>query len=133
MRHFGDLLGLRVALAQGGGLTTKAIDLKGTDGVSFALWYGAIAATGTAFTAKLQHSDAAATGFVDIPAADYGSNPANAVPTPGARVSGVNQHVIKTLSYRGIKRYVRAVLTQTATGTNINAIAIVNPLEKPGA
>ena len=129
-REFGGSLKLSRGIAQGGGLSSRIIDTKDTNGLTFAIQYGTIGATGTTFTAKLLHGSAT-NALATVASTDYAGSPANAVPAPGARVSDVNHNVIKKISYKGNKRYVQLQLTQSATGTPITVIAISNPLSKP--
>lgn len=91
-----------------------AIDLSGFDSALVVLNTGAIAGDGD-FSAKLQESDEAGSGFADVDAADQlGSFPATLAANTAYRVGYIG-------SKR--KRFIRVVLTK-AGGTSIAAGAV---------
>ena len=95
---------------------SRAIDVRGFDGLTVYAQTGTVTAAGTGgFSVKIQHSDTlVGADFVDVPAleqkgtiAAVTSNDADDIIAPGG------------ISYLGNKRYVRTVYTGT---TNTNAV-----------
>ena len=112
MRDFYNNVGTTLALAaavQAASVDGVAIDTKGYNSVIFTLSTGAIASAGD-FSAKLQHSDASGSGYVDAPAGTFFTN------APAT----LNASTAYKLGYIGDLRYVRLVLTK-AGGTSIAA------------
>lgn len=99
---------------QSANVNGNAIDLAGFNSAMIVLNTGAIVGAGD-FTAKLQESDVAGSGFADVAAADQlGSFPASLAANTAYRVGYIG-------SKR--KRYVRLVLEKTG-GTSIAAGAV---------
>lgn len=101
-----------------------AIDLLGCNGVAFLVSTGAIVGAGD-FTAKLQESDVAGSGFADV-VADH---------LVGAFPAALAADGVVKAGYIGYKRYVRVVLTKNG-GTSIaaSAVAVKGHLaERPAA
>lgn len=96
--------------------TTKgtAVDLQGFNSATLVINTGAIASDGL-YDVKLQESDTTTDGdFTDVVAGDLlGSLPA-----------GLAASTVYKQGYKGVKRYIRAVITKQS-GTSIAAGAVV--------
>ena len=96
--------------------TTKGshVDLQGYNAATLIITTGAIAGDGV-FDVKLQHADTTADGdFTDVAAADLlGSLPA-----------ALEADTVCKQGYKGIRRFLRAVITKTS-GTSIAAAAVL--------
>lgn len=118
MRDLYHNLGAKQALApavQAATVNGEAIALAGFNAALIVLNTGAIVGAGD-FSAKLQESDEAGTGYTDVAAADQlGAFPATLAANSTYRVGYIG-------SKR--KRFVRVVLTK-AGGTSIAASAVV--------
>lgn len=105
-------------------VTGSAVDLLGFDAAAVMVSTGAIAGAGD-FTARIQHSDQSASGFVDVAADDLvGTLPATLLA----------DRVVEQ-GYIGNRRFVRVVLTRNS-GTSIAAGAVVvrgHPMHAPVA
>lgn len=99
------------------------VDMQGYDSATFAMATNTVTVAGTSgFALRLQHSDStAAASFVDVPAAEVIPTSAGAT-TIAVSADTEDDIGINSLGYRGIRRYVRAVVLGT---TNTNAVVTV--------
>jgi hypothetical protein len=100
----------------GTGKTGNAVDRAGYQSVVLAFSYGAITATGAAFTATVLHSDSAtAASFTSVADADLVGTEASVGVAAGVRTDGVGDNITKRIGYIGNKRYVKGKITSTVT------------------
>lgn len=117
----------------GTGQTGKVIDRAGYESVTFVLNYGSITATNAVLTATIKEGDATGT-MTSVADADLiGTELAASVGATGTRTSGTSKAVAKTVGYKGVKRYVQALVKSTVTaGTLVAATAVLgNPRNAP--
>lgn len=118
----------------GTGQAGKIIDRKGYVGpVLFPISYGSITATAAVFTVTVKEGDATGsmTSVADI---DLIGTEAAAGIAAGARASGTTKNVVKTVGYKGAKRYVQCGVKSTATaGTPVAANAVLQPASRPAS
>lgn len=116
----------------GTGQTGKVIDRKGYIGpVLFSIGYGEITSTAAVYTVVVREGDATGslTSVADV---DLIGTEAEAGVGAGARTSGVRKNLVKTIGYKGGKRYCNVSVRSTATaGTLIHAQAVLDPASKP--
>ncbi len=115
MRDIAHNIGAINALSpavQAATVSGSAIDTKGWNSLAFVVNTGAVTSAGD-FSAKLQESDVAGSGYADVAAGQFDSN----APATLAADSTYK------LGYRGFKRYARVVLTK-AGGTSLAAGAV---------
>lgn len=117
----------------GVGQVSKIIDRKGYIGpVLFAVEYGTITATAAVYTTVVKEGDVtgAMTSVADIDL--IGTEAGAGVGATGTRVSGVSKNCVKTIGYKGGKRYSNITVRSTTTATTpISAMAILDPASKP--
>lgn len=106
----------------GTGTTGKIVDRKGFKDVEFLFGYGAITATNAVFTVIVKEGDVTGT-MASIADGDLDGTEANAGIAAGTpRASDGNKLVTKRLGYKGLKRYVQAIMKSTITaGTPVHA------------
>lgn len=108
--------------------TATGIDLAGFKTAVVVLNMGVI--TDGTWALEVQESDAASSGFAAVAAADLiGTEPTGL--TTGAGSGG---STVYTIGYKGSKRYIRTVLSQSAAGTGALAGIVVikgNPDHTP--
>lgn len=104
-------------------LTGDAVDTRGYEGAVALLISGTMAGTSAqnVYTPELQESDSSGTGFTAVADADLISTEALCVHT------GATDKLVKRLGYKGVKRYLRLVITTTAfttAGGNIAGVIV---------
>ncbi len=116
----------------GTGKTGKIIDRAGYEAVEFELSYGTITSSTAVFTATVMEGDAtgamASAADVDL----IGSEAAAGL-AAGARTSGVSKNCVKSIGYKGIKRYVSCNVKSTATAATPVAVTAVLGHARSGA
>lgn len=93
--------------------TGTAVDLAGFDAAAVVITVGT--STDTGFSFEVQESDASGSGYTAVATADLdGTEPTTAVAAS-----------VTELGYRGIRRYLRVVATDTGTGNADFGVAVV--------
>lgn len=119
----------------GTGQVGKIIDRKGYVGpVMFSIAYGTITATAAVYTVTVKEGDATGsmTSVADIDL--IGTESAAGVAAAATRTSEVSKNVVKTIGYKGAKRYVQCGVKSTATaGTPVSINAVLQPASKPAS
>lgn len=112
----------------GTGQVGAIIDRQGYGGVEFLISYGTVTATAAVYTVTLKEGDATGS-MTSVADADMIGTEALAGVAAGTRTDGVNRLVVKTLGYKGRKRYVQCGVRSTATaGTLVSVNAVMfNP------
>ena len=109
-----------------GTATSDTIDLLGFNSVTCYVAFGADTTPpdgSNYWTCTIHESDAASSGFAAAAAGDVIGNTANAF---GVVNSGDDDNAIYALGYKGTKRYLRIVVTETgAVSTTICAFAVL--------
>lgn len=119
----------------GTGQTGKIVDRAGYAGVEFLVAFGSITATNATFTLTVKEGDVTGT-MTSIADGDLIGLEANAtVGQAATRTSGVSKNVTKRLGYKGIRRYVQALLKSTITAaTPIGVdVLLASPINAPVA
>jgi len=105
--------------------TSDIIDTKGFESLSVVVAMGAgTFTTSNYLTCKLQESDTTTgTDFTDVASADL----IGSFLVYNAESDGIDQNSVQKVGYRGTKRYVRLVATETGTFSSvISATAILS-------
>ncbi|WP_136617054.1 MULTISPECIES: hypothetical protein [Mesorhizobium] len=119
----------------GTGQVGKIVDRKGYIGpVLFAVEYGTVTATTAVYTTIVKEGDVTGTmtsvADVDLIGTEAGAG----VGATGTRVSGTSKNCVKTIGYKGGKRYCNITVKSTTTATTpIAATAFLDPASKPAA
>lgn len=112
-------LPLQTAGTTGTGHTSPIIDRLGYQGVLFLFDYGSVTATNATVTPTLQECDTTGGSFTSVADVDMlpstGGEAAAGVGVTASRVSGVSKNIVKKLSYRGAKRYLKVKLIPTVS------------------
>jgi hypothetical protein len=104
--------------------TGTAVDLRGYGGATVVFAIGASGDTlsgSVKLAPKVQHSDAAGSGFVDVPAAELDGG------QPTEIDAAAEDEIVVAVGYLGTKRYLRAFVDMTGThtaGTPLTAVII---------
>ena len=119
----------------GTGQVGKIIDRSGYLGpVMFSIGYGSVTATAAAFTVTVKEGDAtgAMTSAADIDL--IGTEAAAGLAAAASRTSGTSKNVVKTVGYKGAKRYVQCGVKSTTTaGTPVSINAVLQPASRPAS
>lgn len=119
----------------GVGQVGKIIDRKGYIGpVMFAIEYGTVTATTAVYSVVVKEGDVtgALTSVADVDL--IGTEVAAGLSATSARVSGTSKNCVKTIGYKGGKRYCNVSVRSTTTATTpIAASAFLDPASKPAA
>jgi len=119
----------------GTGQVGKIIDRSGYLGpVMFSVNYGSVTATAAAFTVTVKEGDAtgAMTSAADIDL--IGTEAAAGLAAAASRTSGASKNVVKTVGYKGAKRYVQCGVKSTTTaGTPVSINAVLQPASRPAS
>lgn len=114
--------------------TGPVIDRQGYGGVEFIFTYGSVTTTGTVATVIIKEGDVTGT-MTSVADADLQGTEALAsllAATP--RSAGTTKEVSKRVGYKGIKRYVQALVVQTGV-TSVGAVSaealLFNPSVMP--
>lgn len=116
-----------------GARTGSTIDLKGFEGCKVGVIFGDsqdTLAVGLYWTCKLQEAEIIGT-WTDVAAADVIGNTSNQF---GLVNAPTEDQAVYSLGYKGKKRYLRAVVTDTgshSSGTIIAIVAIKWPVDRP--
>jgi hypothetical protein len=115
----------------GTGQVGKIIDRQGYGGVEFLVAYGAVTSSTAVFTVTVKEGDATGS-MTSVADADLIGTEALAGLGAGARTSGVGSRLVKSVGYKGNRRYVQCGVKSTATaGTIVSIDAILfNPQTK---
>ncbi|MGX9145928.1 hypothetical protein [Mesorhizobium sp. 128a] len=119
----------------GTGQTGKIVDRKGYIGpVLFAVEYGTITATNAVYTATVKEGDVTGT-MTSVAGADLiGTEALAGVGATGTRTSGSSKNCVKTIGYKGGKRYCNISVKSTVTAaTPVAATAFLDPASKPAS
>lgn len=101
----------------GTGQAGKIVDRKGFKDVEFILGYGAITATNAVFTVTIKEGDVTGT-MTSVADGDLdGTEAAAGIAAGTPRTSDANKLVTKRIGYKGLKRYVQALIKSTITAT----------------
>jgi len=117
----------------GTGQTGKVIDRAGYESVTFVNSFGAITATNATLVVTVFEGDTTGT-LTSVADADLiGTEAAAGVAAATPRASGTTMRVVKTIGYKGVKRYVRCNIRSTVTaGPVISSVAVLgHPRVKP--
>ena len=118
----------------GTGQTGKIIDRHGYVGpVLFSVSYGTITATAATLTVTVKEGDVTGTltsaADIDLIGTEAAAGVAAAV-----RTSGTSKNVVKTIGYKGAKRYVQCNVKSTATaGPPVSVNATLQPASRPAS
>lgn len=95
------------------------VDRQGFEQVEFLILAGTI--TDGAYAVEVQESDTSGSGYTAVADNDLLGTEA------GAGIVAADDNTVKKIGYRGIKRYVRLVVTSTGvtTGGTLGAIAVL--------
>lgn len=117
----------------GTGQTGKIIDRQGYVGpVLFSIGYGTITATAATLTVTVKEGDATGslTSVADIDL--IGTEAAAGIAAAATRTPGTSKNVVKTVGYKGAKRYVQCNVKSTATaGPPVSVNAVLQPASRP--
>jgi hypothetical protein len=118
----------------GTGQVGKIIDRRGFGGLEFLIAYGAITATAAVFTVTVKEGDATGTMTSVADGNLIGTEALAGIAAGTPRTSGVNRNVVKSIGYRGNKRYVQCSVKSTTTaGTLVSVDALLfNPESSTG-
>lgn len=93
--------------------TGTGVDLAGFDAAAVQITVGAVA--NNAFSVEVQESDASGSGYTAVATADLdGTEPAT-----------LTAATTTLIGYHGIKRYIRAVATDTAAGDAVFGVSVI--------
>jgi hypothetical protein len=109
-------LPLQTVGTTGTGHTSPIIDRLGYQGVLFLLDYGSVTATNATITPTLTECDTTGGSFTSVADIDMLNTELGAgIGATATRVSGVSKNVVKKLSYRGAKRFLKIKEVPTVT------------------
>lgn len=105
---------------------SRVLDTQGFERAAFSIQVGAVTVDGSNYmTAKVQESDTTADAdFTDVAAADLIGSTIEAIDAAG------NANTVQTAEYKGTKRYLRVVLTETGTTASV-ACSVLGLLGDP--
>lgn len=114
----------------GTGQTGKIINRSGFRRVEFILGYGSVTATNAVFTVTLKEGDVTSS-MTSVADADMDGTEAGAgLAAASTRTSDVSKLVTKRLGYKGMKKYVQALVKSTVTaGALVYAGAVLSQPE----
>lgn len=91
----------------------SGVDLAGFDAAVVVIEVGAVSSG--AFSFEVQHSDSASSGFTAVDDAEL----------DGTEPTSITATTVTEIGYRGIKRYLRVVATDTAAGDAVFGVHVV--------
>lgn len=119
----------------GTGQTGKIVDRQGYLGpVLFSVGYGTITATAAVLTVTVKEGDATGslTSVADIDL--IGTESDAGLAAAATRTSGTSKNAVKTIGYKGAKRYVQVNVKSTATaGVPVSVTAFLQPTSRPAS
>jgi hypothetical protein len=112
--------------------TGSIVDRQGYGGVEFIASYGSVTTTGTVATLVIKEGDVTGT-MTSVADADLlGTEALASLPAATPRTAGTTKEVAKRVGYKGIKRYVQALVVQTGV-TSVGVVGVNAILFNPSA